>query len=36
MTAEDHARNGDFAYTEDFHEATRAFLEKRKPVFRAR
>lgn len=36
VTAEDHARNGDFAYTEDFHEATRAFLEKRKPVFRAK
>jgi len=26
----------DFAYTEDFREATRAFLEKRKPVWRGR
>jgi enoyl-CoA hydratase/carnithine racemase len=26
----------DFAYTEDFHEATRAFLEKRRPVWKAR
>ncbi len=36
VTEEDRRTNGDFAYTEDFKEATRAFLEKRKPVFRAR
>ncbi len=32
----EHAENGNFAYTEDFREATRAFLDKRKPVFKAR
>lgn len=36
ISAEDLRTNGDFAYTEDFKDATRAFLEKRKPVFRAR
>jgi enoyl-CoA hydratase/carnithine racemase len=36
ITEEEQRANGDYAYTEDFHEATRAFVEKRKPVFRAR
>ncbi|WP_237214021.1 enoyl-CoA hydratase/isomerase family protein [Falsiroseomonas oryziterrae] len=36
ITADELAANTDFAYTEDFREATRAFLEKRKPVWRAR
>jgi enoyl-CoA hydratase/carnithine racemase len=36
LTEDDHARLGDFAYTEDFREATRAFIEKRKPVWRGR
>jgi len=36
VTAEQTAANSDFAYTEDFHEAVRAFIEKRKPVWRAR
>jgi enoyl-CoA hydratase/carnithine racemase len=36
VTEAELAAVNDFAYTEDFHEATRAFLEKRKPVFRGR
>ncbi|MGG5810684.1 enoyl-CoA hydratase/isomerase family protein [Falsiroseomonas sp. CW058] len=36
VTAEEIRANGDYAYTEDFREAARAFVEKRKPVFRAR
>jgi enoyl-CoA hydratase len=32
----EHDANSDFAYTEDFREAVQAFLEKRKPVWRAR
>jgi enoyl-CoA hydratase/carnithine racemase len=36
ITAEELRANGDYAYTEDFHEAARAFVEKRKPVFKAR
>lgn len=36
LTAADLAAVGDFAYTEDFREATRAFIEKRKPVWRGR
>ncbi|WP_368414236.1 enoyl-CoA hydratase/isomerase family protein [Falsiroseomonas sp.] len=36
LTEDDHARLGAFAYTEDFREATRAFIEKRKPVWRGR
>lgn len=36
ITPEELRANGDYAYSEDFREATRAFLEKRKPVFRAR
>lgn len=36
ITAEDRVREGSFAYTEDFRDAARAFLEKRKPVFQGR
>lgn len=36
ITPDQQRANGDYAYTEDFHEAARAFVEKRKPVFRAR
>ena len=36
LTAGELAAVSDFAYTEDFHEATRAFIEKRKPVFKGR
>lgn len=36
LTAADLGAVGDFAYTEDFREATRAFIEKRKPVWRGR
>ncbi|PWS38938.1 enoyl-CoA hydratase [Falsiroseomonas bella] len=36
LTEAELAAVSDFAYTEDFREATRAFLEKRKPVFRGR
>jgi enoyl-CoA hydratase len=36
ITAEEAAAQGAFAFTEDFREAARAFLEKRRPVFRGR
>ncbi len=36
LTAEDEAAANGFAETEDFRNATRAFLEKRKPVWRGR
>jgi enoyl-CoA hydratase/carnithine racemase len=36
ISAEQHRTNGDFAYTEDFRNAARAFLAKRKPVFEGR
>lgn len=36
LTSAELAAVNDFATTEDFHEATRAFLEKRKPVWRGR
>ncbi|MDB5317992.1 MAG: enoyl-CoA hydratase [Rhodospirillales bacterium] len=36
VSAADRKAEGDFAYTEDFADAARAFLEKRKPVFRGR
>ena len=36
LTAEEEAAVNDFAETEDFRNATRAFLEKRKPVWRGR
>ena len=36
VTEEDRVREGAFAYTEDFRNAARAFLEKRKPVFQGR
>ena len=36
ITAEDHRREGSFAYTEDFRNAARAFVAKRKPVFEGR
>jgi enoyl-CoA hydratase/carnithine racemase len=36
ITPAESAAVNDFAYTEDFREATRAFLEKRKPVWRGR
>ncbi|MFM2149718.1 MAG: hypothetical protein RLZZ187_2024 [Pseudomonadota bacterium] len=36
LTPADLAGVGDFAGTEDFREATRAFIEKRKPVWRGR
>ncbi|WP_246504189.1 enoyl-CoA hydratase/isomerase family protein [Plastoroseomonas arctica] len=36
ISAQDRAAEGAFAYTEDFADAARAFLEKRKPVFRGR
>jgi len=36
ITPEDERAQGAFACTEDFREAARAFLEKRKPVFRGR
>jgi enoyl-CoA hydratase/carnithine racemase len=36
ITVEERRANGDYAYTEDFREAARAFVEKRKPVFKAR
>ncbi|MBR0669736.1 enoyl-CoA hydratase/isomerase family protein [Neoroseomonas soli] len=36
ITAEDRVREGSFAYTEDFRNAARAFLDKRKPVFEGR
>lgn len=36
LTEAELAAVNDFAYTEDFREATRAFLEKRKPVWRGR
>ena len=36
ISPEDRLREGSFAYTEDFRNAARAFLEKRKPVFEGR
>jgi enoyl-CoA hydratase/carnithine racemase len=36
LTAEDYEAGKSFPYTEDFREATRAFIEKRKPVFKGR
>ena len=36
LSAEEEAAANDFAETEDFRNATRAFLEKRKPVWRGR
>lgn len=36
LTEAELAAVNDFAYTEDFREATRAFLEKRRPVWRGR
>jgi enoyl-CoA hydratase/carnithine racemase len=36
VTPADLEANDAFAYTEDFHEAVRAFIEKRRPVFRGR
>jgi enoyl-CoA hydratase/carnithine racemase len=36
VTEAELAAVGDFAFTDDFREATRAFIEKRKPVFRGR
>ncbi|WP_270935834.1 enoyl-CoA hydratase/isomerase family protein [Falsiroseomonas oryzae] len=36
VTEADLAANAAFALTEDFHEAVRAFIEKRKPVWRGR
>lgn len=36
LREEELAAVSDFASTEDFHEATRAFLEKRRPVWRGR
>jgi enoyl-CoA hydratase len=36
ITEAERGANNDFAYTEDFREATRAFIEKRRPVWRAR
>jgi enoyl-CoA hydratase/carnithine racemase len=36
ITEADRVQEGSFAYTEDFRNAARAFLEKRKPVFEGR
>ncbi len=36
ITADDRKREESFAYTEDFRNAARAFLDKRKPVFEGR
>ena len=36
ITEQDRVREGSFAYTEDFRNAARAFMEKRKPVFEGR